>query len=78
MTEFLIETPYTSDQSSPMRWLLSHWKRHKLLISGTFIGAFGNAALAAAIPVLIGIAFNAALADPPDFRTISLAALPCP
>ncbi len=75
MTEFLIETPYTSDQSSPTRWLISHWLRHKLLIVGTFIGAFGNAALAAAIPVLIGVAFDAALADPPDFRTIGLTAL---
>ena len=75
MTEFLIETPYTSDQSSPTRWLISHWLRHRLLIVGTFIGAFGNAALAAAIPVLIGVAFDAALADPPDFRTIGLTAL---
>ncbi len=75
MTEFLIETPYASDQSSPLRWLLSHWIRHKWLIVGTFIGAFGNAALAAAIPVLIGRAFDAALADPPNFRIISLAAL---
>ena len=75
MTEFLIETTYTSDQSSPSRWLFSHWMRHKLLIVGTFIGAFGNAALAAAIPILIGIAFDAALADPADFRTIGFAAL---
>jgi ATP-binding cassette subfamily B protein len=54
---------------------MSHWLRHKLLIVGTFIGAFGNAALAAAIPVLIGVAFDAALADPPDFRGITMAAI---
>jgi ATP-binding cassette subfamily B protein len=35
-----------------------------------FVGAFGNAALAAAVPVLIGIAFNAALASPADLRLI--------
>jgi hypothetical protein len=30
------------------------------------LGAFGNAGLAAVVPVLIGEAFNAILADPPD------------
>lgn len=39
------------------------------------IGAFGNAALAAVVPVLIGIAFDAALASPPDLRQIGLVAL---
>jgi len=40
-----------------------------------FIGAFGNAALAAVVPVLIGIAFNAAANDPADVRVIGLVAL---
>jgi ATP-binding cassette subfamily B protein len=40
-----------------------------------FTGAFGNAALAALVPVLIGIAFDAALASPADLRTIGLVAL---
>ncbi|MEZ4592283.1 MAG: ABC transporter ATP-binding protein [Chloroflexota bacterium] len=40
-----------------------------------FIGAFGNAALAAVVPVLIGRAFDAALASPADMRTIGLMAL---
>lgn len=40
-----------------------------------FIGAFGNAALAAVVPVLIGMAFDAAVANPVDSRTIGLAAL---
>jgi ATP-binding cassette subfamily B protein len=75
MTEFAIQTPLTSDQSTPVRWLLSHWRRHKLLIVGIFVGAFGNAALAAAIPVLIGVAFNAALADPPDVGLIGWTAV---
>ena len=39
------------------------------------IGAFGNAALAALVPVLIGVAFDAALASPADLRTIGLVAL---
>ncbi len=39
------------------------------------VGAFGNAALAAVVPVFIGIAFDAALATPPDLRTIGWMAL---
>jgi ATP-binding cassette subfamily B protein len=39
------------------------------------VGAFGNAALAATVPVLIGLAFDAALASPADLRTIGLVAL---
>lgn len=46
-----------------------------MLILGVFIGAFGNAALAAAIPVLTGTAFNAALADPPDIGLIGWTAV---
>jgi len=40
-----------------------------------FTGAFGNAALAAVVPVLIGIAFDAALESPADLRTIGWMAL---
>lgn len=39
------------------------------------IGAFGNAALAAVVPVLIGFAFDAALESPSNLRTIGLMAL---
>ena len=39
------------------------------------VGAFGNAALAAMAPVLIGVAFNAVLADPIDVPMIGWAAL---
>ncbi len=40
-----------------------------------FLGAFGNAGLAAVVPVLIGEAFNAILADPPDLSAVGLFAL---
>ena len=40
-----------------------------------FLGAFGNAALAAVVPVLIGIAFDAALKSPADLSTIGWIAL---
>jgi ATP-binding cassette subfamily B protein len=39
------------------------------------LGATGNAALAAVVPVLVGNAFDAALASPPDVQAIGVAAL---
>ncbi|MCL4265292.1 MAG: ABC transporter ATP-binding protein/permease [Anaerolineae bacterium] len=75
LTEFAVHSPQTSDPRSPGRWVFSHLRRHKLLILGVFIGAFGNAALAAAIPVLTGTAFNAALAEPPDMGLIGWTAV---
>lgn len=39
------------------------------------IGAFGNAALAAVSPVLVGVAFNAVMESPANVRLVGLAAL---
>lgn len=75
MSEFDVNTTLPSDQSTTVRWVLSHLFRHKLLIVSMLIGAFGNAALAAVVPVLIGLAFDAALAAPADVRFIGLAAV---
>ena len=75
MSEFDVNRSQHTDQSTTSRWVLSHLSHHKLLIAGMFIGAFGNAALAALVPVLIGVAFDAALASPADLRTIGLVAL---
>jgi len=75
MSEFAVDLHQKSNRGSPRRWILSHLGRHGWLFVGMFIGAFGNAALAAAMPVFIGIAFNAALADPPQFDRVTLAAV---
>lgn len=75
MTEFAVETAFSSDRRSPLRWIASHVVRHKLFVFLMLLGAFGNAALAAVVPVLIGVAFEAALATPSDVDTIGLAAL---
>ncbi len=75
MSEFAIDLHQESNRGSPNRWVLSHLGRHGWLFVGMFIGAFGNAALAAVMPVFIGIAFDAALADPPQFDRIALAAV---
>ena len=46
--EFTIEGEHSYNRSSPGRWILSHVARHWWLVVVTFIGAVGNAALAAA------------------------------
>jgi len=64
--EFTLTDIPTSDRRSPARWVLSHALRHWPIGLMMLIGAFGNAALAAVVPWLIGDAFNAILASPPQ------------
>ncbi|MBK9051362.1 MAG: ABC transporter ATP-binding protein [Chloroflexi bacterium] len=73
--EFAVETGHRTDQTTPLRWVWSHIRRQKWLIFILFIGAFGNAALAAQIPILIGRAFNAAQAIPAQLPIIGVVAV---
>ncbi|MBI3359969.1 MAG: ABC transporter ATP-binding protein [Chloroflexi bacterium] len=73
--EFTVQHAFRTDRRSPVRWVVSHVLRHKAIIAMFFFGAIGNAAMAAVPPVLIGTAFNALLASPPDFRRVGLAAM---
>ncbi|MEM7112247.1 MAG: ABC transporter ATP-binding protein [Chloroflexota bacterium] len=75
MSEFDVKTSFSSDQSTSTRWVFSHLARQKWLFLVLFIGAFGNAALAAAVPVFIGNAFDAALLSTPNIRAIGIAAI---
>lgn len=74
MTEFSAAIDFNTDRSTPVRWLFSHVRRQKWYVAVTFLGAFGNAALAAAAPVFIGVAFNALL-ESRDMAAIGQAAL---
>jgi ATP-binding cassette subfamily B protein len=49
--------------------------RHWYLLAGMLIGAFSNAALAAAVPMLVGQAFNGILDSPPDLALLGRMAL---
>ncbi len=69
-TEFTLTRRHISDRRSPLRWLISHATRHWWLILIMFIGAVGNAALAAYVPVLTGDAFNAMLKVPPEVKVL--------
>ncbi len=63
--EFTIARP-VFDRSTAVRWINSHAMQHKGIILLLLVGAFGNAALAAAVPLLVGDAFNSMLKSPPD------------
>ncbi len=75
MTEFAIEQSWQPDHRSAARWVFSHALRYKLIILGVFVGALGNAALASVAPMLVGQAFTAMLAQPPDMLAVGRAAL---
>jgi len=64
--EFSLHRTHVSDRTSPARWVWSHASRHWWIIMMMFLGAIGNAGLAAVVPVLTGDAFNAMLKTPPD------------
>ncbi len=74
LSEFDVERDWQPDRRGPVRWILSHVLRYKLLILGVLVGAVGNAALAAALPVLTGRAFDAVSARPSDLEGLAQAA----
>ncbi len=63
--EFALPDRYHSNRSGPVRWILSHARRYWYILLVQMVGAVGNAALAAAVPILVGRAFNAVVASPP-------------
>jgi len=64
--EFSMHRTHASDRTGPVRWVWSHAHRHGWIIIMLVLGAVGNAALAAVVPVLTGDAFNAMLKAVPD------------
>jgi ATP-binding cassette subfamily B protein len=73
--EFALPGRRSTDRRSPYRWILSHVSGQPGLVLAMLTGAVGNAALAAAVPVLIGQAFNAITATPPDLTPLAGIAL---
>ncbi len=74
ISEFALPQGWSSDRRSPVRWIVSHIASQKLFIGAVHFGAFGNAALAAAVPILIGRAFDAVVTTPPDLSELGVAA----
>ncbi len=73
--EFTLPQKYKTVRHGPVRWLVSHAARYWQVAVMVLVGAFGNAALAAVVPVLVGQAFDAILATPPQTRFLGLAAI---
>jgi ATP-binding cassette subfamily B protein len=74
VSEFEVSREWESDRRGPVHWILSHVRRHKLFVAGMLVGAAGNAALAAAMQLLIGRAVNAVTAVPADLQELTMAA----
>jgi ATP-binding cassette subfamily B protein len=74
-SEFTLPEKYHTDRRSPARWVFSHGIRQWRLMLLATIGAFVNAATAAWTFVLIGQAFNAILANPPQIDRLGPIAL---
>jgi len=74
VSEFAVTQIWHSDRRGPVRWIVSHVLRHKLFILGVLFGAFSNAALAAAVPILVGQAFDVVAAPSHDLGALAVAA----
>ncbi|MBL8045071.1 MAG: ABC transporter ATP-binding protein [Anaerolineales bacterium] len=74
VSEFSVPDVVPGDRRSPVAWVRSHALRHKWALATFFSGAFVNAALAAAIPWLVGTAFTILSAPQPDYTALLWAA----
>ncbi len=74
-SEFSVPSQWTTDQRGPARWVTSHLMRNKLIMLGVVAGAAANAALAAALPLFTGIAFDAVVNATPNLQLLLWAAI---
>jgi len=74
-SEFTLPQRYVSDRRGPVRWIIFYALRNWYFFFVMVFGAVSNAVLAAAAPVLIGQAFNAITATPPQTTTLLRIAL---
>jgi ATP-binding cassette subfamily B protein len=68
--EFTLVRQGSVRAGGPARWIWSHAVRYWPILTMLVLGAIGNAALAAAVPVLVGNAFNDMLRPAPDLRVL--------
>ncbi len=65
-TEFTLQRVHTTNRKNAVSWIVSHATRYWPIMIMIFIGALGNAGLAAVVPVMVGDAFNQMLKPRPD------------
>ncbi|MBI5945010.1 MAG: ABC transporter ATP-binding protein [Chloroflexi bacterium] len=64
--EFTLHRKNIYNHTNANQWIVSHARPYLWIIVMIIVGAIGNAALAAYVPVLTGDAFNAMIQLPPD------------
>jgi ATP-binding cassette subfamily B protein len=64
--EFTLHRKYSYDRTAAVKWIVSHVRPYGWIVVMLVVGAIGNAALAAYVPVLTGDAFNAMTKSKPD------------
>jgi len=64
--EFTLNRKYSYDRTAALKWIVSHVRPYLWIVVMLVVGAIGNAALAAYVPVLTGDAFNAMTQPKPD------------
>lgn len=70
VSEFTPSMVRQSDLRGPGRWIASHAIRHWTVAILAFGGAFGNAALAGVVPILLGQAFTLITGSTPDLQRL--------
>ena len=68
--EFTLKRKNTYNRTSAVKWIVSHARPYSWIMVMLVVGAIGNAALAAYVPVLTGNAFNAMIKLPPDISVL--------
>jgi len=80
-TEFTLPDQYQvppaviASRAHPIRWITAHFLQYWYLGLSMLFGAIGNAALASVVPLVIGMALNAMLEDPPRSESLMRFAL---
>ena len=77
-SEFTVADAHRYDRRGPLRWILSHQRRHARFVTGFIVATLLANTLNGVVPVLTGRAFDEVLADRPDtgqLTTIALALL---
>ncbi|HMK08118.1 MAG TPA: ABC transporter ATP-binding protein [Anaerolineales bacterium] len=75
VAEFTLPRAPASDRRTPQRWIGSHVARHAWIVFMLLLGAVGNAALAAVVPLTVGRAFNLVLGGTADAASLGRLAL---
>ena len=74
-SEFSVADAYTYDRSGPVRWVLSHLARYRLLLVGYLLSALLANVLFSAVPRLTGLAFDEVVRPEPNVSRLLTVAL---